>query len=107
MAISLWEKIESVRQEPEHIRRRYVVICVSVSMVFIFGIWLLSVSDGVSTAAEDLPQAIEGGKSMTDNAPSLNDLFEQSAPLRIEGQEQPGNEFFDQELNAKKNQEQN
>ena len=103
--MSLWEKIESVRQEPEHIRRRYVALCVFVSMVFIFGIWLFSVSDGVSTASRDLPKALEGGRGIVESTPSLNDLFEQSAPLRIEGESAKGTEFFNQELNAMKNQQ--
>ena len=99
MMSSLWEKIEKIRQEPEHIRVRYVMLSVSVSMVFIIGIWLLSVQDSVSTAIKDMPEAVEEGKNITGGAPSLNDLFEQSAPLRIENNGVEGSEFFDQELN--------
>lgn len=103
MTTSLWEKIEAVRGEPEHVRMRYVVGCVSVSMVFIIGIWLLSVSENVSTTVSDFPQAMEQGKNITGGAPSLNDLFEQSAPLRIEGKSTEGGEFFDQQLNNREN----
>lgn len=101
--MSLWEKIEAVRGESEQVRMRYVMICVSVSMVFIIGIWLLSVSENVSTATDDFPQTMEQGKNTTGGAPSLNDLFEQSAPLRIEDKSTEGGAFFDQQLNNREN----
>ncbi len=98
MATALWEKIEAIRKEPESIRRRYVMACVSISMVFILGIWLLSVSDTVTTTAEDLPKAMEQGKNMNGGVPSLNNLFEQSAPLRIESKAEQSNEFIKQQI---------
>lgn len=100
MTTALWEKIEAIRKEPELIRRRYVMVCVSISMVFIIGIWLLSVSDTVTTTAEDLPKAMEQGKNMTGGVPSLNDLFEQSAPLRIETKAEQSNEFIKQQMES-------
>ncbi len=100
MATALWEKIEAIRRAPEHVRQRYVVLCVSLSMVFIVGIWLLSVSESAFTAAGDLPQAVEQQKkNMTGGAPSLNDLFQQSAPLRIEDKTPDGSKFFNGERN--------
>lgn len=36
------DKIEQIRQKPEHIRMRYVWICVLVSMLFVLGIWVIS-----------------------------------------------------------------
>ena len=100
MAMSLGEKIEAIRKEPEHVRRRYVVLCVSVAMVYVVGIWLLSVSASVTHTAKDLHQAIEAGKQgVTAGAPSLNDLLEQSAPLRIEDKGLEGTQFFNQEVN--------
>jgi hypothetical protein len=101
MEFSLQRKIEAVRQEPEHIRRRYVMICVSFSMLLIFGIWLLSVQDSVTTAAQDIPKALERGKGLTGGAPSLNDLFEQAAPLKVDGQGIEGSEFFEQQLDGR------
>lgn len=94
----LWEKVEAIRQEPEHIRRRYAMICVMVSMVFIFGIWLLSIEESVSTAARDLPEAAEKSRDLTGGAPSLNDLLEQSAPLRIEEDMIEGGQFFQEQM---------
>jgi len=104
MTGSLSEKIEAIRREPEHIRVRYVVLCVSVSMVFIVGIWLLSIEDSVSTVARDIPQAVEQGKNIAPGAPSLSDLFEQAAPLRVGVEEKKieGSEFFEQQLGGQK-----
>jgi hypothetical protein len=101
MEFSLQKKIEAIRRQPELVRKRYVMICVSFSMVVIFGIWLLSVQDSVTTAVKDIPGALEKGKGLTGGAPSLNDLFEQSAPLRVDNQGVSGSEFFDRELNGK------
>lgn len=102
---SLLEKIEAIREEPEHVRMRYVMICVSVSMLFIFGIWLFSVQENVSTAAKSIPGVLEKGKELKSETPSLNDLFERSAPLRVESQPSvvPGNEFFKQQIDGQAN----
>lgn len=101
MEFSLQKKIEAIRREPEHVRRRYAVICVSFSMLLIFGIWLLSVEDSVTTAAQDGAAAIEQGKGLTGGAPSLNELFEQAAPLRVGGDGVDGSQFFDQQLDGR------
>jgi hypothetical protein len=97
MSTSLLEKIEAIREEPEHVRMRYAMICVSVSMLFIFGIWLFSVEESVTTTTAGVPQAMEKGKDLG-SAPSLNDLFERSAPLRVESQPANGSEFFQQQV---------
>lgn len=98
MAMTLWEKIEQIRQEPEHVRQRYVVISVSISMVFIVGIWLLSVGENVSKTASDVPSAVEGGRSLVPKTPSLTELFGETAPLRLESDPVPGKQFLDQEI---------
>ncbi len=97
MDFFLQEKIEQMRREPEHVRKRYVMIMVSFFMVLIFGIWLLSIQDSMTTAVGDVPGAIEKGKDLTGGAPSLSDLFDQSTPLRIEGKKTEGNEFFQEQ----------
>lgn len=102
MMSSISEKINAIRQEPEQVRRRYVVICVSVTMVFVVGIWLLSVSESVTRTAEDLPQALEQSKKeMTSGVPSLSDMLEQSSPLRIEDKGVEGTQFFNQEMSER------
>ncbi|MBU2028424.1 hypothetical protein KJ761_00855 [Patescibacteria group bacterium] len=40
--MNLSEKIEEIRQKPEHIRLRYVWFLVALSMTFIFIIWIFS-----------------------------------------------------------------
>ena len=42
--MGLQDKIEEIRQKPEHIRIRYVWACVSVSMVFVIAIWIISIA---------------------------------------------------------------
>lgn len=98
MEFSLQEKIEVMRREPEHVRMRYAVVCVSVTMVLIFGIWLLAAEDSVTTAIEDVPATLEKGKGLTGGAPSLNDLFEQATPLRIDDKNLDGDGFFQQQM---------
>ena len=102
MMQSLWEKIEAIQQEPEAVRMRYVVGSVSAVMVFVIGIWLLSVHESFTKTAEELPGVIEQGKKdMTGDTPSLNDLFEQSSPLRIEDKGTEGGQFFDQQIDGR------
>lgn len=106
MMPSIGEKIEAIRKEPETVRMRYVVGSVSVAMIFIIGIWLLSVHESFTKTAEDLPRAVEQGKEEMlggKSVPSLNDLFEQSAPLRIEDQGVEGSQFFDQQVTGREN----
>ena len=101
MAFSLWEKVEAIRQEPEHVRMRYVMFCVGGSMVVIVGIWLLSVRESFTRTAGEIPDVVEQGKQGIGGIPSRNDLFEQSAPLRIEDKEVDGSQFFEQQLEKK------
>lgn len=98
-SVSLVEKIEAIRKEPEAVRMRYVVGSVSAVMVFVVGIWLLSVHESFTKTAQELPEVLEQSKKdMMGGTPSLNDLFEQSSPLRIE-EKGTGGQFFDEQLN--------
>lgn len=49
--MGLMEKIEEIREKPEHIRRRYVWFFVGVSMVFIVMIWIFSLESRTSDQA--------------------------------------------------------
>lgn len=100
MARGLWERIEWVREQPEHIRKRYVIICLAVSMAFIVGIWLLSLQAGFRSIGQDIPAAAEKGRELLPDGqvPSLGDLLEQSEPLRVGGQEKTGQEYFDEQF---------
>ncbi len=50
---ALRKKIEAIQGEPEAVRFRYLMICLSVSMLFIVGIWLITVKENF--------EAISGG----------------------------------------------
>jgi len=100
MARTLWEKIESIREQPEHIRMRYVVGCLVVSMFFILGIWLLSVGENFRNISREVPEAMTQGKELVpkDQVPSLGDLLEQKKPLRVDNQNgQTNTNYFDEQ----------
>ncbi len=67
----LLEKIEAIRREPEHIRMRYVMLSVLVSMVFVVLLWVFSVYEGFRSAA-DQPAGIPGMDFP--KAPSIEDI---------------------------------
>lgn len=43
--MGIYDKIEQIRQKPEHVRLRYVWICVAVSMVLVVFIWAISLKN--------------------------------------------------------------
>ncbi len=104
MKALLWSKIEEIRKQPEHIRMRYLLVCLSVSMFFIVGIWFLSLRESFGTVAQDIPAATQKGKELLppDQTASLQDLLKQSAPLRIEDKQNAGAPFFDTQLEERK-----
>jgi hypothetical protein len=58
--MTLFDKIEQIRQKPEHIRLRYVWVCVVISMVFVVFIWAISLKNRnyqVQTSGEVAGQA--------------------------------------------------
>lgn len=104
MARNVWEKIEWIRQQPEPIRVRYVFVCLVVSMAFVIGIWLLSLKESFRHIGKDVPAAVEKGKEFVPDgqAPSLNDLLEQAAPLRAGEQEnKTGEEYFNERFQSR------
>lgn len=103
MALRIWEKIEYVRRQPEHIRMRYLLGCLSVSMLFILVIWILTLHESFTAISKDAPNVIEQGKEALPEAPaqSLNDLMEQSESLRVEGSASGEEGFFEEQLDKK------
>ena len=98
MKIDVWEKIEWVRAQPEHIRMRYVFICLTVSMLFVIGVWLLSLKESFQNISRDVSSTAEKGKEQLPDVkiPSLNNLLEQSAPLGANKKdEKTGQEYFE------------
>lgn len=101
MINNIWKKIERVREQPEHIRMRYVFICLTVSMVFIIGIWLLSLKENFRNIGRDVSNTAEKSKEQLPSVeiPSLNSLLEQSAPLgKDKGDEKTGQEYFEEQF---------
>ena len=44
--MGIYDKIEEIRQKPEHIRMRYVWLMVAISMTFVLAVWFLSFGNG-------------------------------------------------------------
>jgi hypothetical protein len=73
--MNIYNKLEEIREKPEHIRMRYVWLCVVVSMLFVLAIWVFSFQGGNQAAAipNDLNTAqifeeINAGKQSLDGA---------------------------------------
>ncbi|MEI8103762.1 MAG: hypothetical protein WCG84_02575 [Candidatus Moraniibacteriota bacterium] len=78
--MSLIKKIEHIRQQPEAVRLRYVWLCVSVSMFFVFAIWILSVQTNfpkMPSITETLPNNTSQENPST-TAPSLQEMLQKS-----------------------------
>ena len=101
MARGLWGKIEWIREQPEHIRKRYALLCLAVSMVFILGVWLLSLKSSFRNIGQDIPAAAEKGRELLPDGqvPSLGNLLEQGKSLDAGGQgEKTGQEYFNEQF---------
>ena len=70
------KKIEHIRQQPEHIKMKYVWGAVVVCMFFIVIIWVISVKTMFhkSTAGQDLNQLKESFSKSDIQVPSISDL---------------------------------
>lgn len=86
------KKIEAIRQEPEHIRLRYVWGSVFATMILVLAIWFFSISimlnkNNSSTNTEnsslgDLKQQLQSINQSHPQTPSLGDYADQ--PLNID-----------------------
>lgn len=77
MKFSLNQKIEEIRQKPEHIRMRYVWAWLAISMIFIFGIWIFSVKENfksVNLGQDQLPDLKSGMPNLKESLPSMGDF---------------------------------
>ncbi|HCJ45468.1 MAG: hypothetical protein GW815_03070 [Candidatus Moranbacteria bacterium] len=101
MGKSLWERIEAIREEPEHIRLRYVFGCLTFSMIFIIGIWMLSLEESFRNIKGTLPETIKTGKDLfpKEETPSLSDLLQKATPLHPdESKPLEGKDYFDAQM---------
>ena len=106
MKINIWEKIEWVRQQPEHIRMRYVFGCLIVSMSFVIGIWLLSLKESFGNISRDVSNTAEKSKEQLPDVkiPALDSLLEKNAPLGANTnkgeEEKTGQEYFEEQFRS-------
>lgn len=93
---SVYEWMERVRREPEHVRVRYVWGAVGIVMVLIFGLWVITLRDSFRKAAPTDSQLLRETASSvssrtTEGVPSLEDAFgamRQSAEGGVEDAEE-------------------
>ena len=86
------EKIAQIRQQPEHIRLRYVWGSVTISMLIILAIWVFSIGSlfqgekslpGQETP--NTPSITEQLQTLKQQAPSIKDLTAQTTDPTNEG----------------------
>ena len=79
--MSLDKKLESIRQKPEHIRKRYVWASVILCMLFVLMIWFFSIKTNFSSTNEESSSSFtqiqeqfdESGESLP-QMPSIEDF---------------------------------
>jgi hypothetical protein len=84
--MNISKKIEEIRQQPEHVRVRYVWICVVVSMFVVLILWFFSIAsmfaeeknNSDQITEENIPSIGEQLQTLKEQAPSLTDLNDQS-----------------------------
>jgi hypothetical protein len=83
--MNIQTKIEKIRSQPEHIRMRYTVVSVFISMLFISVLWIFSVTASFRDQKEDMSPPVERPLNQmnqaapaTDSAaPSLNEWIKE------------------------------
>ena len=99
---SVWDMIDDVREQPEAVRRRYMYGCVTATMVFVLGIWLLSVSASFRSVSVETPELKEQAAQVLPkpDTSTLSGLLEQGRPLRVDDRGAKAEDFFEAELRA-------
>ncbi|MFH0969796.1 MAG: hypothetical protein V1804_04775 [Patescibacteria group bacterium] len=94
--MNISQKIEEIRQKPEHIRLRYVWGSVAISMIFIIIIWVFSFSESFkkkeATSGADISgikQSMEDLKSVKDSVPSINEITKNAQTINNQLQKNP------------------
>ncbi len=108
MTERLIQKIEHIRSLPEHIRLRYAFGAVAICMVFVIGVWLLTLKQGFHRISPEVSKGKEQAEETISNIPdtlpvtdSLRSLKESSESLRLNGNGGDADEFLNQELQRK------
>jgi len=85
------DKIEEIRQQPEHIRLRWVWGAVAVSMLFVLAIWIFSIGSlfkgekNTSQESSNAPDITKQLENLKQQAPSIKDFQDISATKSKEG----------------------
>lgn len=105
MPEKITQKIEEIRQKPEHIRFRYTLGFVLVCMIFVMGVWILTIRQGFigmkgegDTGKEQAEEVMNSAKEIFPNSNSLRDLQENQEPLRVNNTENSADQFIEGEL---------
>lgn len=103
-------KIEEIRLQPEHVRLQYALGAVLVCMIFVLGVWILTLREGflgVSAEMEEQDGTVENSIStvrQTLPTDSLRTLQEQSESIRLNtGNANNADQFIEGELQRSTN----
>ncbi len=103
MRFNLEQWIAHVQAKPDHVRMRYLVGSVTLSMLMVLGVWSLSVSEGVralSQSAQETANEVQGILPKTSNF-SLDSLLSGEKSLEERKKEVSGELFFQEQLDSK------
>lgn len=100
---NIFEKLEELRQKPEHVRMRYVWLLVTVSMILVIAVWALSLVagnsnlDSQSKSAANTAGSIEGlddaknqFQNVTNGISNTAGMLNDQIMNQVQGQEQQG-----------------
>ena len=100
--MNISKKIEQIRRQPEHVRMRWVIGSVAVSMFFVFVIWLFSLQlmfnkdAQVKNESNGLSETL---KQIKETAPSLKDIPLTSGTNSTENEGVARRDGFQEQMN--------
>lgn len=103
--MNLRERLEHIRQQPEHIRLRYVLLLLILSMALIVTLWIFSLQENFRNTAVDTKSAIQNGTDTIkkqSGGSSLQDLLKEAKSADT-GTPQNGTDFFNQAIQERSN----
>ena len=69
-------KIQEMREQPEHVRVRYVLIGVTISMTFVVVLWIFAIQDNVRKLIDTGNPLADSPLLMQDEQQSLQDILQ-------------------------------
>ncbi|MEP7162611.1 MAG: hypothetical protein ABI747_02505 [Candidatus Moraniibacteriota bacterium] len=103
MELNVANWIESVREKPEHIRYRYVILCVVAGMLLVLGVWFLTVTEGFKSVSSDAGSAAEGVGSILPKPSdfSLDQVLQGKETLGNQEEPVSGQQYFEGQYQGK------